>query len=103
MVDDQTGAANFHIRSKKSDADTISWQSEFEFDISSQNISMNYFSMTAVVPTSDQVAGVFQDSTNSEFEFSTVPENIYLLLVFLPIFIYGRYLSGKNYGRNKTN
>ena len=90
MVDDQAGTGNYHIRSKKTNADSISWQSEFEFDIGSQNIAIEYFTMTAVVPTSDQAAVVYLDNTNSEFEFSTVPESFYLLLVFLPIFIYGK-------------
>jgi len=41
--------------------------------------------MTANVANDDQVAVTFRDTTNSELEFATLPENIWILLLTLPI------------------
>jgi len=71
--------------SKSTDADTISWGSQFAF-AGGGATEINNSGMTANVASEDQVAVAYFDVTNNEFEFATVPENILLLLLLVPFF-----------------
>ena len=84
---DSSEQAYFRI----TDVGSISWGTEYSYGFTAG--SLGHISAPYSVTGLSQMGVVVRQGTN--FEFSTLPENIYFLIVFLPLFILGRYLSGK--------
>lgn len=72
------------VLSKSTDADTISWGSQFSF-AGGGVTELSNVGMTANVASDDQLALTFRDETGSELEFATLPEFSLILLILMPI------------------
>lgn len=67
------------------DTTSISWGSEFSLGVFGGGASgLEDLSATMSVYNIDQVGLVVEDATNAELEFSTLPENIWMLLLLTP-------------------
>ncbi|MEK7166083.1 MAG: hypothetical protein AAB874_04740, partial [Patescibacteria group bacterium] len=83
------------VNFKSTDADTISWSTNNTFGFAPGASGLDNFSMTANVVDDTQVAGVVLEATNSEYEFSTLPENLWLFMAGLPVVIFTKYRKKK--------
>lgn len=72
---------------KGTDADSISWESELSisnFGVTGTGLVNLSSVMTSA--TDEGIAASIYDSDNTDYEFATVPENIWVLLATLPLF-----------------
>ena len=69
---------------KTSDADSITWSQNYTYGFTAGASGLDRLSSTLSGANDEQIAATVLETTNSEWEFSTLPEKTLVLLFALP-------------------